>query len=84
VFPTRWRSTGHGISAAAGKMGALVASYGFVPVSNKIGVDATLGVLAGVMFLGLIFTYFFIPETRSLSLEEMDKMEDIPGVRREL
>jgi PHS family inorganic phosphate transporter-like MFS transporter len=29
VFPTRYRSTGHGISAASGKLGAIVAQVGF-------------------------------------------------------
>ncbi|CAB5391071.1 unnamed protein product [Rhizophagus irregularis] len=28
VFPTRYRSTGHGISAASGKLGAIVAQVG--------------------------------------------------------
>jgi MFS transporter, PHS family, inorganic phosphate transporter len=37
VFPTRYRSTAHGISAASGKLGAIVAQVGFARMVN-IGV----------------------------------------------
>lgn len=34
VFPTRYRSTSHGISAASGKLGAIVAQVGFARLQN--------------------------------------------------
>lgn len=34
VFPTRYRSTCHGISAASGKLGAIVAQVGFSRLAN--------------------------------------------------
>jgi PHS family inorganic phosphate transporter-like MFS transporter len=34
VFPTRYRSTAHGISAASGKLGAIVAQVGFARLIN--------------------------------------------------
>lgn len=34
VFPTRFRSTGHGISAASGKLGAILAIYAFGPLKS--------------------------------------------------
>ena len=34
AFPTRYRSTGHGISAASGKLGAIVAQVGFGKLIN--------------------------------------------------
>lgn len=34
VFPTRYRSTAHGISAASGKLGAIVAQVGFAQLRN--------------------------------------------------
>jgi MFS transporter, PHS family, inorganic phosphate transporter len=34
VFPTRYRSTAHGISAASGKLGAIVAQVGFARLAN--------------------------------------------------
>ncbi|RUP51094.1 phosphate transporter [Jimgerdemannia flammicorona] len=72
VFPTQWRSTGHGISAAAGKLGAAIASYGFGRLAQPsfLGVEGTLGILAGVMFCGTLVTYFLVPETKGLVLPE--------------
>jgi MFS transporter, PHS family, inorganic phosphate transporter len=37
VFPTRYRSTAHGISAASGKLGAVVAQVGFARLRNIHG-----------------------------------------------
>lgn len=34
VFPTRYRSTAHGISAASGKLGAIVAQVGFARLKD--------------------------------------------------
>lgn len=68
AYPTRYRSTGHGISAACGKVGALIAAYGFSQVKNTIGLGRTLGILAGFMGLGFINTYFFTPETGNMEL----------------
>jgi len=39
VFPTRYRSTGHGISAASGKLGAIIAQVGFIYLKDKGGPD---------------------------------------------
>ena len=40
LFPTKWKSTGHGISAAAGKAGAIIGAFGFLfasqPAKNEI------------------------------------------------
>ena len=40
LFPTKWKSTGHGISAAAGKAGAIIGAFGFLfasqPAQNEI------------------------------------------------
>ena len=45
AFPTRYRSTAHGISAASGKLGAVVAQVGFARLkdiggTNQVGLRA--------------------------------------------
>ncbi|KAK9693787.1 hypothetical protein K7432_013737 [Basidiobolus ranarum] len=77
VFPTRFRSTAHGISAASGKLGAIIATFGFNQLVEIGGADGehaflpqTLGIFAGIMFLGFLTT-FWIPETKGKSLEEI-------------
>lgn len=82
IFPARLRSTCHGISAAAGKAGAIVGAYGFLYSSQStdpkktdkgyptgIGVKNSLIVLGVVNFFGMALT-FLVPEAKGKSLEE--------------
>lgn len=83
IFPARLRSTCHGISAASGKLGAIVGAFGFLYLAQSkdktktdagyppgIGVKNSLIVLGFVNLLGLLFT-FLVPESKGKSLEEM-------------
>ncbi|XP_074573959.1 putative inorganic phosphate transporter 1-4 [Curcuma longa] len=94
IFPARLRSTCHGISAAAGKAGAIVGAFGFLysaqsrDMSHRdkgyppgIGVRNSLFVLAVCNLLGMAFT-FLVPESKGKSLEEMsgENEEDEPPV----
>ena len=36
IFPTSWRTTAHGISAACGKAGAILGTYGFLYASQPL------------------------------------------------
>ncbi|URE35241.1 RuBisCO large subunit-binding protein subunit alpha [Musa troglodytarum] len=83
IFPARLRSTCHGISAASGKLGAIIGSFGFLYLAQNqnpakadhgypagIGVRNSLFLLAGCNLLGLLFT-FLVPESKGRSLEEI-------------
>jgi PHS family inorganic phosphate transporter-like MFS transporter len=83
IFPARLRSTCHGISAASGKLGAIVGAFGFLYLAQDqdkakadagypagIGVKNSLLVLGVVNFFGMVFT-FLVPESKGKSLEEM-------------
>lgn len=74
VFPTRYRSTGHGIAAASGKLGAIVAQTVFSGLKDIGGHNAfvkwLLVILSGFMVTGFLAT-FWIPETKGKSLEEL-------------
>jgi MFS transporter, PHS family, inorganic phosphate transporter len=83
IFPARLRSTCHGISAAAGKAGAIVGAFGFLYAAQDphkpedgykpgIGIRNALFVLAGTNFLGILMT-LLVPESKGLSLEEISK-----------
>lgn len=83
-FPTRYRSTSHGISAASGKVGAIVAQVaigtlrtrGATPDNPSPWLDHVLEIYALFMFLG-IFTTLLIPETKRKTLEEL--AGEVPG-----
>ncbi|EFH41686.1 hypothetical protein ARALYDRAFT_494662, partial [Arabidopsis lyrata subsp. lyrata] len=83
IFPARLRSTCHGISAAAGKAGAIVGAFGFLYAAQSqdkakvdagyppgIGVKNSLIVLGVLNFIGMLFT-FLVPEPKGKSLEEL-------------
>ncbi|KAK4562363.1 hypothetical protein RGQ29_005013 [Quercus rubra] len=83
IFPARLRSTCHGISAAAGKAGAIVGAFGFLYAAQStnpaktdagyptgIGMRNSLIALGCINFFGMLFT-FLVPESKGKSLEEL-------------
>ncbi|KAF7191479.1 Repressible high-affinity phosphate permease [Pseudocercospora fuligena] len=77
-FPTRYRSTCHGISAASGKIGSIIAQAAIAPLRTR-GATTTnaspwlnhvLEIFALFMLLGC-FTTLLIPETKRLTLEQL-------------
>lgn len=88
IFPARLRSTCHGISAASGKAGAIIGTFGFLyssqgktaasrdkGYSKGIGMKNSLLILAGSNFFGFVLS-FLVPEAKGKSLEEM-AMENV-------
>ncbi|KAL8491030.1 hypothetical protein ACS0TY_022882 [Phlomoides rotata] len=88
IFPARLRSTCHGISAAAGKTGAIIGAFGFLYAAQPmdpsktdagypagIGVKNSLIVLGCINALGALFT-FLVPEAKGKSLEEMSREKE--------
>ncbi|KAJ2782810.1 hypothetical protein GGI15_002785 [Coemansia interrupta] len=80
VFPTRFRSTAHGIAAASGKLGAIVAQGGFMQLKDRGGknefINHLLQIFALFMLIGFFVT-FWIPESKGKTLEEIcDESEE--------
>jgi len=91
VFPTRFRTTAHGISAASGKLGAIIAAHTFSiikdiggPAGSNNFIQELFGILAVMMFLGFIVSTF-LPETKGKTLEELageDVIETAPSMEQ--
>lgn len=81
VFPTRYRSTAHGISAASGKLGSIISQVGFSKLVNIGGTNAfvkhILELFAFFMLTG-IFSTLLLPESNGKTLEELSR-EDQEG-----
>ncbi|KAK8038236.1 hypothetical protein PG994_015003 [Apiospora phragmitis] len=93
VFPTRYRSTSHGISAATGKVGAIIAQCVFGPL-RVIGADAEkaktdprwstpwlphiIQIFALFMLAGF-FTTLLLPESARKTLEELGAGDELPA-----
>ena len=69
VFPTPIRATAHGLSAAWGKAGALLASvlYNYIDTQTKFYVVPWFGLA------GMVLTFVFLPDTTGLDLKEQER-----------
>ncbi|KAH9447575.1 hypothetical protein Pst134EB_021590 [Puccinia striiformis f. sp. tritici] len=74
IFPTRVRGFASGISAAGGKLGAVIAALCFGELSEKIGTNSVLWILAGTSFLGAGIS-MLLPETKGWDADEADGFE---------
>jgi PHS family inorganic phosphate transporter-like MFS transporter len=71
VFPTRLRATTHGISAAAGKFGALATIFAFSTITEVMGLPGSLGLLSGVLVCAGLLS-FWIPEPKGKTLQDIE------------
>lgn len=87
VFPTRYRSTSHGLSAAMGKIGSIIGQGAIAPLRTRGAVKGgnpnpwmnhVLEIYALFMLLG-VGTTFLIPETKRKTLEELSGEFDMSG-----
>ena len=69
VFPVSVRTTGHGISAGIGKVGAFIGVFVFPILSKDLHLRGTLLLTAGMSVLGLLLSRV-LPEPAGQSLEE--------------
>ncbi len=77
VFPTSYRTTGHGIAAACGKTGAVIAVALFPTLVLAYGLPRFIGLLAIVSFLGFVVTVALLPETARRSLEDASGEDEL-------
>eukprot|EP01102_Stenamoeba_stenopodia_P009124 TRINITY_DN2674_c0_g1_i1.p1 TRINITY_DN2674_c0_g1~~TRINITY_DN2674_c0_g1_i1.p1 ORF type:complete len:309 (+),score=59.62 TRINITY_DN2674_c0_g1_i1:696-1622(+) len=75
LFPTRFRATLHGICAASGKLGAIVGAYSMAFLVEKP--DLVFYTCSVIAFLGMVLTFFTIPETRKRDLAELDREDEV-------
>jgi MFS transporter, PHS family, inorganic phosphate transporter len=70
VFPVNMRTTGHGVAAGVGKLGAFVGVFLVPQLADHIGLRGLLYVAGGAAVLGFLLTNV-LPETTGRSLEEI-------------
>lgn len=76
VFPVEMRTTGHGIAAGVGKLGAFAGVFLVPQLQKGVGLRGML-VVAGISaLLGLAVT-FVLPEPSQVSLEDVAERRDV-------
>ena len=79
IFPVEVRTTGHGLSAAAGKIGAFAGAYLFpVMLASSSGIRIAEVVAGLVSLAGLALTAALLPEPNGKSLEELSAQAYMP------
>jgi MFS family permease len=76
LFPGPVRTTGHGIAAGTGKLGACIGVFLFPVLQSSLGLRGTLLLTAGISVLGVLLT-LVLPEPAGRRLEEVSGDEDV-------
>ncbi|KAE8658141.1 Polyol transporter 5 [Hibiscus syriacus] len=71
IFPLRLRAQGTGLAISVNRLVSGVMSMTFLTISEKITFGGIFFVLSGIMVLATLFFYFFLPETKHKTLEEV-------------
>ena len=69
VYPASVRATAHGLSAATGKVGALIPAI----LYNYVGDQTRFWIVTAFGFLGFLLTIIFVPDTTGLDLQEQER-----------
>lgn len=74
IYPLKYRGMCGGIAATANWVSNLIVSETFLSLTNVLGTSMTFLVFCGIAMLALLFVFFFVPETKGLSFEEVEEM----------
>lgn len=74
LFPTRFRSTSMGYGTAITRFVSFLSAFEFPLIVAAYGISYFFAFLLAVMLSAAAFTHFFTPDTRGVSLEEMETM----------
>jgi len=85
IFPVEVRTTGHGISAAAGKLGGFAGAYLFPDMlASSWGLRGAEIVAGIVCVAGLGLSVWLLPEPKGLSLEQLEEVAHAPRATAKL
>ncbi|CAK9170691.1 unnamed protein product [Ilex paraguariensis] len=71
IFPMRLRAQGSSLAVSVNRLVSGIVAMTFLTISRKISFGGMFFVLSGIMVLATIFFYFFLPETKGKSLEDI-------------
>lgn len=72
IFPLKLRAQGTSIGVAVNRTMNAAVSLSFISIYEAITIGGAFFMFAGISVIALIFFYFFLPETKGKSLEEIE------------
>ncbi|OWM89901.1 hypothetical protein CDL15_Pgr012538 [Punica granatum] len=76
IFPTRLRAQGTSLAISVNRLVSGAVAMSFLSISREITFGGMFILLGGIMALATFFFYFFLPETKGKSLEEIEALFD--------
>ncbi|XP_057528554.1 probable polyol transporter 3 [Amaranthus tricolor] len=74
IFPLKVRAVGAGIAVAVNRSMNAAVSMSFISIYKTITIGGTFLMFGGLGVMAWLFFYFFLPETKGRSLEEIETM----------
>ncbi|XP_039140695.1 probable inositol transporter 2 isoform X1 [Dioscorea cayenensis subsp. rotundata] len=74
IYPLRFRGVCGGIAATANWISNLIVAQSFLSLTQSIGTSWTFFIFGVISVVALFFVLVFVPETKGLPIEEVEKM----------
>ncbi|CAN1260057.1 Inositol transporter 4 [Linum perenne] len=74
IYPLRYRGICGGIAAVANWVSNLIVSESYLTLTEHLGAGGTFLLFAGVSTVSLCFIFWFVPETKGLQFEEVERL----------
>ncbi len=72
IFPLHVRGAGMGLSSMSNWTFNTIVIFSFPLLQNMLGIEYTFALYALICCLGFVYTYFYMPETKNISLEQIE------------
>lgn len=77
IFPLRLRAQGTSLAISVNRLVSGVVAMTFLSAASAISFGGLFFALAGIMVVATVFFYFFMPETKGRSLEEIGALFEV-------
>lgn len=74
IYPEAYRGICGGMSATVNWVSNLIVAQSFLSIVGLVGTSVTFFIIAGITVLAFVFVIAFVPETKGLSFEEVDRL----------
>ncbi len=73
IYPLKVRGRAMSLATVANWGFNMVVAATFLTMTEKLGKSGTFWLFAAISVLGIVFCYFFVPETKGYTLEEIEE-----------